>query len=196
MFSLPFNYSIQEGRNLSLADKWSLYRLLILNRKPEPIRRDRGIRLHDPRISIPLILWLLILCLTIPKLSSQEWLDDLIRLPLLMTALIVIVLQIAFLSELFSTHRKRLAIALYRQKIIGCGLIAFREGYSVLLGLYIAPRHRGRGIGSGLVAYLARGDILPIYLSSRPDLTSFYTRLGFILTSEKRGYNMVLRSLE
>ncbi|MHC5777893.1 GNAT family N-acetyltransferase [Nostoc sp.] len=104
--------------------------------------------------------------------------------------------QLGFLYNLFIKNERRLVIALYREKIIGSALIAFRGNYSVLLGLYVAPSHRRRGVGNHLVQYILQRNTLPIYVNAPPDLRSFYARFGFVETNIQRGYNMVIRALD
>ncbi|WP_442936845.1 GNAT family N-acetyltransferase [Nostoc sp.] len=104
--------------------------------------------------------------------------------------------QLGFLYNLFLENERRLVIALYREQIIGSALIAFRGNYSVLLGLYVAPSHRLRGVGNHLVQYILQRDTLPIYVNAPPDLRSFYARVGFVETNMQRGYNMVVRAFD
>ncbi|MHC5935929.1 GNAT family N-acetyltransferase [Nostoc sp.] len=104
--------------------------------------------------------------------------------------------QLGFLYNLFLKNERRLVIALYRGKIIGSALIAFRGNYSVLLGLYVAPSHRRKEVGNHLVQYILQRDTLPIYVNTPPDLRSFYARFGFVETNIQREYNMVIRALD
>jgi predicted N-acetyltransferase YhbS len=84
-------------------------------------------------------------------------------------------------------------MAYYKNKFVGSALLELRQDYSVLLGLYVYPSHRGKGVGSCLVQYIIRGIDHPIYLHAVLGSESFYSRLRFIRTRERKGYNMVLR---
>lgn len=192
MFIIPPNYTVHDARDQS--DRWSVYKLLILKREPEPFNFNLGVALLNPIILLPLILLNLILLLYILPSQDQGWFF-VIRLTVLQFLFSCILLQLVSLFEFFSTYRNRVAIALYRGQICGSAKIAFRERYSVIV-VYVAPGHRRRGLGSHLVQHFLQREVLPIYINTKPELMSFYTRLGFVATSQQKGYNMVVRVLE
>ncbi|MFN6487476.1 MULTISPECIES: GNAT family N-acetyltransferase [unclassified Nostoc] len=190
---LPPNYTIRPARNRT--DRWAVYRLLILERDEEPSRSKLVTVVMNPYTLTLFALLVIILSLIGFVFPLHDWFYILI-ISVLNVFGYVSFLQLAFLYNLFLENERRLVIALYREQIIGSALIAFRGNYSVLLGLYVAPSHRRRGVGNHLVQYILQRDTLPIYVNAPPDLRSFYARAGFVETNTQRGYNMVLRAFD
>lgn len=193
---LPPNYRIRPAINR--IDKWAVYRLLILEREEEPSRSKLVTVVLNPLNPYTLsLLALLVLILSLIGFvfPLHDWFYILINSVLIVFGYFGF-FQLGFLYNLFLKNERRLVIALYREKIIGSALIAFRGNYSVLLGLYVAPSHRRRGVGNHLVQYILQRDTLPIYVNAPPDLRSFYARFGFVETNMQRGYNMVIRALD
>lgn len=68
--------------------------------------------------------------------------------------------------------------------IIATASILRRRQYSVLRSLYVVPAYRQQAIGSSLVKSIIQQVQQPVHLVCRPQLVTFYTRLGFIQTQQ------------
>ncbi|MDX2213183.1 MAG: GNAT family N-acetyltransferase [Oculatellaceae cyanobacterium bins.114] len=189
-FALPPGYTIRDIRDR--AERWMIYRLLILEREVEPCYSTTARILMHPYS--PMTLTALVLLLL--GLNALFSLNYILFYGLLLTGLILLgyvaFFQSWFLYNLFFGGNQKIAIALYQTQVVGAILMATRGNHSVLRGLYVAPNHRGRGIGSYLVHSLLRQVRRPIYLHAKPELQMFYARLGFVTTQHPSGYTMVL----
>lgn len=184
----PPSYTVRPVRNLT--DRWAVFRLLILEREREPYRLNSTTEGQYSYI-LPLVLLLFFTILSLGFIVPiNNWFYVVFVFGLIFLGLVGS-LFLLFFRDLFIENGRRLMIALHREQVVGSALMAAREDYSVLLGLYVASRHRRRGVGSQLVQHLLRRNALPIYLNAPADLRPFYTRFGFVETTVKRGYNMV-----
>lgn len=187
--TLPPNYTIRPVRNLT--DRWAVFRLLILERAREPDRLNstpEGQYFYILPLVLLLFFTILFLGFVVP---INNWFYVIFMFGLIFLGLVGGLLLLLF-RDLFIENGRSLMIALDRGQVVGSALMAVRGNYSVLLGLYVAPRHRRRGIGSQLVQHLLIRNALPVYLNAPADLRPFYTRFGFVETNVKRGYNMVI----
>ncbi|WP_445629362.1 GNAT family N-acetyltransferase [Nostoc sp. DSM 114167] len=184
---LPPNYTIRPARNRT--EIWAVYRLLVLEREEEPFRSKLVTVVLNP-YTVTLLTLLVIILLFIGFVFPLDNWFYILLISVLSVFVSFSFYQLSFLYNLFLENERRLVIALHREQVIGSALMAFRGNYSVLLGLYVAPSHRRRGVGNHLVEYILQGDALPIYLNAPPDLRSFYARFGFVETNIRKGYNM------
>jgi len=190
-FILPPNYIIRDTR--SITDKWAVYKLLILEREEETSHFQLGVIILNPYTFILLTLIALILLLASFILTLNYWFKILSILLSIIVGYISL-FQFSILYKLF-IENVIIIIASYREQVIGSALMASKDNYSVLLGLYVAPSHRRRRVGTHIIEYLLQRDLLPIYLNAPPNLRGFYSRIGFIETNTHKGYNMVIRTL-
>ncbi len=195
-------YRVRLAKNYS--DRWQLFKLLVLNRKPEP----RKPSIHLLRLGLMLCGILgLGFCLFLYLMGREGLLNTesgisllvLISIPLTTVCTIIgiyigiyMVLALAFLWMLFR-EETRIAIALYRGNIVGGAQINHHQSYMTLAGLYVSPKNRKQGVGSYLVKYILNGTYLPVYVLAMPGLEPFYASLGFISNQDKHGYNMSYR---
>ena len=191
-FIAPDNYVIRVAT--SISDKIMIYKLIVLNRPEEVVSSSNTIfhRYSIIRVGLfALVVSIVDYMLNILILKVLFFI--LIFVLVLITILHLVVLDNTLLADnVIFLNKRRNIIALYQEQIIGNALIDFRENHSVLLGLYVHPVHRHRGIGSCLVQHVVQESILPIYLyAPSPELRLFYARFGFV-DRHGRGYNMLL----
>lgn len=190
---LPNGYSIHIVKNYK--DTWEVFKLLILRREREP---NKNLNLT----SVWVFFFGFLLCLMIFYFlggRNTYWLllATITFASFCMTTLIIyfMVFFNIVCSNIVHIENKsrRLVGAFYKGKLIGVSLLEFRRSHNVLLGLYVCPSHRKKGIGSFLSHYILRGIRNPVYVCALPGLSSFYKNLGFIESNERKGYNMVCK---
>lgn len=74
-------------------------------------------------------------------------------------------------------------VACYQGQIIGRAVTIFDQHYTLLTTLYMAPEHRGQGVGSHLLWHCLQQANRPVYLVCHRQLQAFYRRLGFATAS-------------
>ncbi len=65
------------------------------------------------------------------------------------------------------------------KQVVACLALHHYGTYSALYSLFVEPGWRNQGLGSYLVKHLAQKATKPLYLACQPQLSEFYTRLGF-----------------
>ncbi|KGF73177.1 hypothetical protein DO97_02390 [Neosynechococcus sphagnicola sy1] len=191
-FILPPGYTIRSANNQ--VDRWAVYRLLVLEREEEPsYAKLVMVLLHPYTLGFLILLGLTFLFVAF-IFPINHWFYILIFFVLFFLGWVGF-FQFGFIYDLFSENERILVIALYQEQVVGSALIASREDYSALLGVYVTPSHRYRGVGSNLIQNILQRGLLPMYVNAPISLQQFYARLGFIRTNVKTGYNMVIQAL-
>lgn len=66
------------------------------------------------------------------------------------------------------------------ENIIGCGQMKpHADGSRELASIAVVPEQQGRGIGREIILRLLENEPLPVYLTCRSSLGTYYTRFGF-----------------
>ncbi|MBE0697794.1 MAG: GNAT family N-acetyltransferase [Anaerolineaceae bacterium] len=67
-----------------------------------------------------------------------------------------------------------------KDQIIGCGQIKpHSDGTRELASIAVIPEFQGRGIGTEIITRLMENEPLPVYLTCRSILGSYYQQFGF-----------------
>jgi amino-acid N-acetyltransferase len=78
-------------------------------------------------------------------------------------------------------HWRRFIVAVDVQgRIVGCGQIKpHADGSRELASIMVKPNYRRQGIAGAIILHLLQSETLPVYLTCRSDLRSFYEQFGF-----------------
>jgi GNAT superfamily N-acetyltransferase len=196
---IPPGYKVRFAN--TYGDRWNLYKSLTLLREPEP-----------QQMPIHLIVLWVFLFLVLIGIGFAGYMSSLTIMhvePSILSLTIitffsvlmtiagsimgcVLILYLIFLIlVMWIRDSTKFAIASRRGKFVGAVQINIHQDYVTLAGLYVAPSHRRKGLGSYLVNYVLRRNDLPVYVFALPGSEAFYTRIGFVKHQEKRGYNMI-----
>lgn len=99
------------------------------------------------------------------------------------------------LKELIRNRTKNVVVARMDTKLVGFGIMTYREETANLDLLAVKIRYRDQGIGKQIVKWLEEvaytAGILNVYVQVRKinrGAILFYKKLGFQIIDEKRGY--------
>lgn len=76
---------------------------------------------------------------------------------------------------------QRFVVAVDEQdQLLGCGQIkAHGDGSRELASIAVQPAAQGQGIGSAIITFLLKNAPVPLYLTCRSTLESYYQKFGF-----------------
>ncbi|MDS3862459.1 GNAT family N-acetyltransferase [Thermosynechococcaceae cyanobacterium BACA0444] len=201
-FCLPDEYSIRLAENYQ--DTWNVFVHQCLKKDKEK-RKINCLRSQNSQ-SLSL-LWIVILCLGLLSALAiayilKEWIYLLWFLLIFVGSLTItytLLLSWIFVEVvirnyiLVKKNKRRLLIVLYKHQFAGSILLESRRNYGVLLGLYVCPSHRKKGIGSCLVQCGIRGIRTSIYVHAIKGTEGFYEKNNFSKSHDQPGYNMILK---
>ncbi|AFY60272.1 GNAT family N-acetyltransferase [Synechococcus sp. PCC 6312] len=199
---LPHGYSIRIAE--SYQDTWTVFLHQCLKREKEPGKTND---LSSQKKQSLALLWIVILGLGLLSALAinyilEEWIYLLWFVLIFIGSLTItytLLLSWIFVEVVIKNYilikksKRRLLIVLYKHQFSGSILLESRRNYGVLLGLYVSPSHRKKGIGSCLVECGIRNIRTPIYVHAIKGTEDFYEKNNFTKSNDKPGYNMILK---